>query len=152
MEHKGMVHALEEIHRILRTEGTLLDIHPVPEAPVVQVIEGDDVLFSAPDPGYDYDDDLHHAEAAVATVLSRGLYALDRSRDVDFLTHAASSMELRNYFASAGAYDPTPKDPTLVSRQEELYGRVDESMARSSGSAEVVYNERARLTRLLPVR
>jgi hypothetical protein len=149
MEHEGMVHALEEIHRLLRTEGTLLDIHPVPEPPVVQVIDGD-VIFSEPDPGYDYDDDLRHAEAAVATVVSRGLYALGPSRDVDFLTLAASSLELRTYFASAGAYDPTPKDPSLVARQEELYARVDESLARSSASAEVVYNERARLTRLVP--
>jgi len=147
-----MVHALEEIHRLLRTQGILLDIHPVPEPPVVQIIDGDDVLFSEPDPGYDYDDDLRHAEAAVATVLGRGLYALDGSRDVDFLTHAASSKELRDHFASAGAYDPAPKDPTLVAHQEELYGRVDESMARSSDSAEVVYNERARLNRLLPLR
>lgn len=147
-----MVHALKEIHRLLRTEGTLLDIHPVPEPPLVQVRDGDDVLFAEPDPGYDYDDDLHHAEAAVATVLGRGLYALDRTRDVDFLTHAASSMELRNHFAAAGAYDPTPKAPTLVARQEELYGRVDDIVARSSGSAQVVYNERARLNRLIPVR
>jgi len=28
MEHEGMVHALEEIHRLLKPAGTLIEIHP----------------------------------------------------------------------------------------------------------------------------
>jgi hypothetical protein len=32
MEYGGMVHALEEIHRLLKPSGRLIDIHPVAEA------------------------------------------------------------------------------------------------------------------------
>jgi SAM-dependent methyltransferase len=34
MEHRGMVHALQEIRRLLKPRGILIDIHPVPVAPL----------------------------------------------------------------------------------------------------------------------
>jgi hypothetical protein len=69
MEHEGMVHALEEIHRLLRRAGTLIEIHPALEVPFVEVRSNREPSFREDDPGYDYEDDLRSAEEAVEAVV-----------------------------------------------------------------------------------
>lgn len=59
-----MVHALEEIKRLLRPDASLIDIHPLREAPIIQVHSAGGVVFAEPSSGYDYDDDLRHADDA----------------------------------------------------------------------------------------
>ena len=66
-----MVHALEQIHRLLRPAGTLIEIHPAREAPFVEVWSNGELSFREDDPGFDYEDDLRSAEEAVATVVDR---------------------------------------------------------------------------------
>ncbi|HZB78998.1 MAG TPA: hypothetical protein VE522_04045, partial [Actinomycetota bacterium] len=61
-----MVHALEELHRLLRPAGTLIEIHPALEFPLLQVGSNEEVSFSADDPGFDWEDDSRHAENAIA--------------------------------------------------------------------------------------
>lgn len=73
-----MVHALEQIHRLLRPSGALIEIHPsVEEPPLVEVWAEGRRWFSEHDPGFDYVDDLRRAEAAVTTILDRGLFVLN---------------------------------------------------------------------------
>jgi len=48
MKYEGMVHALEEIQRLLRPDGSLIDIHPVLEAPLIEAYQGDRVLLAEP--------------------------------------------------------------------------------------------------------
>ena len=48
-----MVHALEEIQRLLRPGGSLIDIHPFPEVPLIEVYQGGRVLFAEPQPVHD---------------------------------------------------------------------------------------------------
>ena len=151
MQQEGMVHALEEIHRLLRPSGTLIEIRPIAEPPTIEVRSGTEVKFAERDTGYDYEDDLRHAEDAVVRIARRGRFVLDGSRDFDFFTHAPSVEELRNFFAVNGAYDDSPKDETVAARQDELYGRVEELITTSRGKAGVVYNERARANRMTPV-
>ena len=45
-----MVHALEEIHRLLRPDGRLIEIHPALEEPYVMVKSDGYVAFVEPDP------------------------------------------------------------------------------------------------------
>jgi len=144
-----MVHALEEIHRVTRPAGTLIEIHPAVEFPFVEVRANEELLFSEDDPGFDYEDDLRHAEAAVATVIGRGAFILEGSRRFELRTHAASVKELRDYWAVYGAYDPVEKEETLARRQDEMYSRVHEVLERSPG-AELVYVEPATMSRLTP--
>jgi hypothetical protein len=149
MEHEGMVHALEEIHRLLRSAGSLIEIHPALEVPSVEIRSNGQLLFSEDDPGFDYEDDLQHAEAAVATVVGRGVFAIDERRRFELRTHASSVKELRDHWAVAGAYDPEEKEETLVRRQDEMYARANEILDRSPG-AELVYVEPATMSRLTP--
>lgn len=87
MEHEGMVHALEGIERLLRPDGSLIDIHPVLEAPLVEVHTGGGVAFAESSPSYDYEEDLRQAEDALARIVQRGIFVTDRGHEFDFLTY-----------------------------------------------------------------
>lgn len=146
-----MVHALEEIHRLLRPDGYLIDIHPVLEAPLIEVHQGAKVVFAEPSPAYDYEEDLQQAERALAQIIQRRLFVLERSGEFDFLTYGSSIAELRDYWARAGAYDESPKDEAVTAREAELYVRVEKVMQAAGQGAEVVGHERGRIARLKPV-
>ena len=145
-----MVHALEELHRLTRPAGTLIEIHPAArEFPFLQVRSDGEPFFSEDDPGFDYGDDSRHAEAAVATVVNRGVFVLEESRRFELRTHAASLQELRDHWAVADAYDPEEKEETLARRREEMYARAVKVLERSP-DAELVYVEPASISRLTP--
>ncbi len=76
-----MVHALEEIHRLLKPAGPVIEIHPSVDAPpFVEVRSNGGLSFAERDPLFDYEDDLRQTDAAVATVLDRGVFVLDDRR------------------------------------------------------------------------
>jgi hypothetical protein len=149
MEPEGMVHALEEVHRLTRSAGTLIEIHPALEFPFLEVRANGELLFSENDPGFDYEEDSRHAEAAVAIVVDRGVFVLEERRRFELRTHASSLMDLRDHWALADAYDPEEKEETLARRQEEMYTRANEVLERSP-DAELVYVEPATMSRLTP--
>jgi hypothetical protein len=149
MEREGMVHALEQIRRLLRRSGTLIEIHPALEVPFVEVRSNGELLFREDDPGFDYEDDLRSAEEAVATVVGRGVFVLHARHRFELRTHASSVRELRDHFAVVGAYDLEEKEDALVRQQDEIYARAHEVLDRSPG-AELVYVEPATMSRLMP--
>lgn len=142
-----MVHALEEIHRVTRPAGTLIEIHPALEFPFLEVRSTGEVFFSENDPGFDWEEDSRHAEAAVATVVGRGLFVLEESRRFELRIHASSLQELVDHWTVADAYITEKKDETLARRADEMYARADEVLERSPG-AELVYVEPATISRL----
>ncbi len=144
-----MVHALEQIHRLLKRAGTLIEIHPAIEVPFVEVWSNGELSFREDDPGFDYEDDLRSAEEAVATILRRGVFVLNGRRRFELRTHASSVREFRDHWAVVGAYDPEDKEEALVRRQDEMFGRAHEVLERSPG-AELVYVEPATMSRLMP--
>jgi SAM-dependent methyltransferase len=146
-----MVHALEEIHRLLRPTGTLIEIHPVHGA-WVEVRFGAELAFVEADPGFDSDDELRPTEDALRRVVRRGIFAVEGSHEIDFLTSASSVRELREYFALIGGYDTTPASPTIARRRDELYARAQQALDRSGTDAKLVYREQAKVSRLVPGR
>jgi hypothetical protein len=146
-----MVHALEETHRLLRPTGRLIEIHPACEVPFVLVRTDGKVTFIEPDPGYDYADDLEHAEGAVSTVVDRGIFVLDHSRRFELRTHAGSVQELRDHFAVTGAYETEEKDETLVRFRDAMYERAQEALDQPAVAKELIYVEPARMSRLSPI-
>ncbi len=145
-----MVHALEEIHRLLRPDGSLIDIHPILEAPLIKAFQGGRVLFAEPSPGYS-GEDYRQAEHALAQIVERRLFVIERSGEFDFLTYGSSVVELRDFLAMANAYDVSPKDEAVEAREAELYARVEGIMQASGEGAEVAYHERGRIARLKAV-
>jgi hypothetical protein len=149
MEPEGMVHALEQIHRVTKPAGTLIEIHPALEFPFLEVRLNGELCFSENDPGFDYEEDSRHAEAAVATVVGRGLFVLEESRRFELRIHASSLAELRDHWAVADAYITEEKEETLARRAEEMYVQAHEVLERTPG-AELVYVEPATMSRLTP--
>jgi hypothetical protein len=149
MEVEGMVHALEEIRRLLKPAGFLIEIHPIRTAPLIKVVQGNDVLFVESDPGYDYDESLMHADEALEEVVLRGLFRIEGENEFEVVTYALSVAELRDYWAQYGAFDDEPKDDAIVARQDAVYAKADEIMKNARG-VEVSYHERAHITRLKP--
>lgn len=146
-----MVHALEEIHRLLKPAGTLIEIHPSVDAPpFVEVRSNGQLSFSEADPVFDYEDDLRQADAAVATVLDRGTFVLDDRLTFELRTYAASVKELRDHWALVGAYDPEEPEETLLRRRDEMYERAQAALDTNPGVADLVYVEPAQMSRLVP--
>jgi len=150
MDHEGMVHALESIHRLLKSNGSLLDIHPVPDVALIQVLNAGKQVFSELYPS-ESGDDFRAADRAIDLIVERGLFRLDRSTVFDFLTHASSTSELKDFFATADAYDTRPPEGPVEARRALLYSRVDRPLETAGPGAELVYHEVVRLTHLMPV-
>ncbi|HLC04325.1 MAG TPA: hypothetical protein VJK02_14920 [Anaerolineales bacterium] len=147
-----MVHALEEIRRLLRPHGTLIDIHPVQEAPFFEVRQQGRVLFAEPEPGYDCDEDVHQADKALARVLKRRLFSLELRREFDFLTYGSSVQELLDFLDEASAFHEGEGIDERESAEEQvLYNRLEEQQRSAGAGVQVVMHERARITRLRPI-
>ena len=145
-----MVHALEEIHRMLKPAGTLIEIHPSVEGPpLVEVRSNGRLSFAEVDPGFDDADD-RQAEAAVASVVDQGMYVLENRRRFELRTHAGSVEELREHWEVAGAYNSQEREETLARRRGEMYARAHAVMEDAAMPSEVVYVEPATMSRLTP--
>ena len=153
MKQEGMVHALEEIHRVLRPGGRLIDIHPALEVPLIKVLQGGRVLFAEPDPDFDtYREDVRQAEAALALVIQRGLFVIERSAEFDSSKYASSVAELLESNAKTGAYDDRPSDEAVEAREAELYARAGQVMQAAGEGAQIAIHERGHIARLKPFR
>jgi len=92
-----MVHALEQIHNLLKPGGCLIDIHPNGELVEFhyQVDEGEQFL------GYmqESDDYIEYLQAdeAVQTAVDGGLFHLEAARGFEFRTYADSFNELKAF-------------------------------------------------------
>ena len=145
-----MVHALEEIQRLLEPDGRLIDIHPVRKAPLIKIHRGSDLVFSESDPGYDYDEGLRHADEALDEVAQRSVFLVEGRSEFELVTYASSVTELQDYWAKYGAFDDSPKDAAVAACQNDVYAKASEIM-RGETEAEISYYERARITRLKPI-
>jgi hypothetical protein len=144
-----MVHALEEVQRLLKSDGCLIDIQPLIEALLLKVYQGSTVIFVEPDPSYDYEEDLRQANAALTQVIQRGLFVIEERSEFDFLTHGSSAQELLAFWGKASADDNISEDPA-EQRIKEVYARVEEIRQAAGEGAEVALHERARILRLNP--
>jgi len=152
MERGGMVHALEEIHRILKPTGILIDIHPVNEAMSVEVHHEGNIDLVSPWSVSQWRTDYQHADNALAKVVQRGLFIVERKIEFDSLTYYSSIEEMRTDLKEAvdkfaredqPAGEVEPDFETLAARAEEL-------MEKAAHGAELVARERAQISRLIP--
>lgn len=148
-----MVHALEEIHRLLRPHGTLVDIHPFPQAPIVQVLQGGEVMFAKPKRDIeDEDEDVQQADRALAEVVDRRLYELVRSEEFDFFSYASTVPELRDFWERYNAYDDTLKAESRLTQEEAVFTRAEEIRQELGPEAEAAIHERTKIACLKPIR
>jgi len=144
-----MVHALENIQRLLKPEGSLIDIHPFAEASLIEIHQGGKVAFAEPLPNYAVED-IQQAENALAHVIQHGMFIVERAREFDFHIYASSVAELRDFLTEAEAFANSPPDEATAAQYAELATRVEELMRMAGGGAEVAHYEKVRITRLTP--
>ena len=145
-----MVHALEEIHRLMKPDGMLINIHPVSEGYFIKVIQGESVLF-AERKRETCSEDVIRAEEAIAQVVEHTIFAVDLDTEFDFLTYASSVPDLRTYWEEQTAFDDRPDDEAVVEREEKLFTQVEEIMQRSGEGTQVAIHETVRIMRLKPL-
>jgi SAM-dependent methyltransferase len=149
MEPEGMVHALKNIHRLLRPDGVLIDIHPAREAPLVEV-HADGRIVVTERYIRAHGDDMVQAEEALAEIVRRGVFAEEAVRAFEFMTYASCVAELRAFFEEAGAYDTSPIIDQVAARRDAMYARVEKVRRRIGKRAEIGFREPTRMSRLVP--
>ncbi len=153
MKPEGMVRALEEIHRLLKPGGSLVAIRPVSGASLIKAYQGSRVLFAKPVPVPPEDHEaISQAEDALAQIVQRRLFLVERAGEFDFLAYASSVTELRDFVAKVNAFHEGPKDESVTAREAELYAQVEEIMQAAGEGAEVATHERGGIAQLGPVR
>jgi hypothetical protein len=151
MEHEGMVHALEEIRRLLKLGGVLVDIHPIPEGSSIEAWQKGRVLLSERE-RETCSENVLQAEKTLEQVVERELFIVDKHSEFDFLTYASSAGELRAYWKEQNAYNPQSKDEARVAREDYLYAQLEQILQVSGAGAEAVTHETARIARLRVIR
>ena len=144
-----MVHALEQVQRLLKSDGRLIDIQPLMETPLLKLYQANSVVFVEPDPSYDYEEDMRQAHAALTNVIQRGMFVIEERSEFDFLTHGSSAQELLTFWGKATADDDISQD-LAEQRIKEVYARVEEIRQAAGPEAEIALPERARILRLKP--
>jgi len=113
------VHALRQIHRSLRPEGVLLDLHPQPEHAGVEVWQGGRVERLG-HVGQEEDiRDILEARARLDLVEGEGWYVTERRRFFDLLSHFPSAEDWLEYQAREG-YTGVVSDELLASANRLL--------------------------------
>ena len=146
-----MVHALEETRRLLKLDGVLVNILPVPEGYFIEVHHDGRILF-AERKRETSNEDVLRAEAAIKHVLDRGLFIIDQKDEFDFRTYGSSVSEVRAYLEEQSAYEEEPVAKDILAREEYLYAQVEEILDELGEGAEVVFRERVRIARLSPMK
>lgn len=137
-----MVHALVKIHDLLQPTGALVDIHPLAEPPSIQVRVAGEIH----DAGWlrETDDYIEYEQAdqALAQVIERGLFVLERRARFSFTTHAASLRELQQHL----------EDEWQDAFIEESTARSIEDLLRTrERDKEILLRETVQIARLRPV-
>lgn len=99
-----MVHALEQIRRLLKPGGYLLDIHPAPVPTLFEVDKNGVITCSAaiPDETFQF---VGYAEQAIQEVVRRGLFLVERVQEFEWRTYAGSVVELHDYIVEESAFE-----------------------------------------------
>lgn len=146
-----MVHALEEIHRLLRPDGRLIDLRPYAEPSTIEVVSGDQTLFAEPKREHDHEGVLA-SDRAMEEILERKTFSIEHAREFKFFSYGSSAAELREFWERYNDYESTPKEREKLEFEDKVYARAEEVRKESGKDAKVVVHERVRIARLEPIR
>ena len=147
-----MVHALEEIHRLLKPTGALIDIHPVAESSPIEIHQSGTIDLVGYLSVRQWCIDFQQADNALTEIAQRGLFAVEHERVFDSLTYYASAAEMRTSLKES--IDKFARDAqsagAAVPHVEALAARAEELMRAAASGAELMVRERTHISRLRP--
>lgn len=135
-----MVHALQKIHSWLAPAGTLIDIHPRPDLPPIEVHLADQIFLAGWLRETDERIEYSQADQALATVIQNGLFALAEGHIFTFAIKASHLPELQTFLADNW------KDALL---DEALSGRIAQLLQTIEPNKAILIREQIGITRLL---
>ncbi len=136
-----MVHALEKIHQLLRPDGRLIDLHPIGEPSPLEVRIGERNSLAGWVTESDDFVEYKQADAALAQVVQRGLFVVERESTLSFITYADSVAELREYMAKEW------KDAIL---DEASARKAQDLLNMAECGKELILRDQVRIARLKP--
>src|SRR6266508_3196369 len=152
MEYGGMVHALEEVRRLLKSTGVLIDMHPVDEAVPIEIHRGEKIDVAGHLLVRQWCTDYQQADIALAEIAQRGLFVVERESVFDSLTYYDSVEEMREDLKQS--IDKFARDAQSASEDvpqaEALAARADKLMEAALNRAELIVRERIHISRLRP--
>ena len=152
MEYGGMVHALEEIHRLLKPTGALVDIHPVAESLPIEIHESGTIDLVGYLSVRQWCIDFQQADNALIEIAQRGLFTVEHEDVFDSLTYYSSAEEMRTSLNES--IDRFARDAQSAGEAkphaEELAARAEELIRAAVSRAELTLRERTHISRLRP--
>jgi len=152
MEYTGMVHALEEIHRLVKPTGILIDIHPVAEASPIKIRQGEKIELVRDLSVRQWCSDYQHADEALTEIKQRGLFMIEREGIFNSLTYYDSAAEMRTDWKAA--IDKFARDAQSIDESvphaEAMAAQAEELMQAAGSGAELIVGERVHISRLKP--
>ena len=121
-----MVHALEEIHRLLKPAGTLIDIHPVAVSSPIEIHQGEKIELVGNLTIRQWCTDFQQADNALAEIAQKGLFIVEQAEVFDSLIYYGSVEEMR--MSLKRAIDYFDRGAESTSNEE---GQVDILAARA---------------------
>lgn len=148
MDPEGMVHALQQIHRLLVPDGHLIDIHPVPGTLTAEVHQRHKIILAEHVPSTNAEA-VQQAEEALAHVVNRRLFTIVQESTFDFRTYGDSVVELRDHIVETSAFN---QESTVAERWENEYAqtarRMQQALHAAGPQARAATYEQARITHL----
>lgn len=95
--HEGMVHALREIHRVLKPNGTLIDLRPHFGNRPVEVVLSYATLRAGEVDTLPNAEDKHVANRAIKQAVTEGLFKFEHEEVFDHVTDMDTVDDLRDY-------------------------------------------------------
>ncbi len=148
-----MVHALEEIHRLVKPTGILIDIHPVAEASPIKIRQSEKIELVGNLSVQQWCSDYQQADEALAEIKQRGLFTVEREGMFNSLTYYDSAAEMRTDWKEA--IDKFARDAQSIDESvphaEAMAARAEAMMKTAASGAELIVGERVHISRLKPL-
>lgn len=148
-----MVHALEIIHRLLKPNGFLIDIHPVAEDSSIELHQNGKIDLVGHLRVHQWCVDFEQADEALTEIVQRGMFAVEEKGMFITLTHYDSVAEMGASFKeSIGKYSRDDESAEEDVKQIETLTAQAEKLLQAAGSgADLLLREKDHISRLKPI-
>jgi len=148
-----MVHALEEIHRLLKPDGKLIDIHPVSEHSSIELHQNGKVDLVGHLKVHQWCIDFAEADKALEEIIRHGTFTVEQKEMFDTLTYYDSATQMGMALKQSilkYIREGEPVDEEIL-HVEMVAIQAEEALQKSGSRAKLVMRERDHISRLKPM-